>query len=147
MKRRAKQPVGSAPGPAAGPAGRMPSDVANARMVPVVLVWSLADRVLTVTATTPWRGAVCRDSWSISPSLDLVATTGTAATAPLTPGYVARASVAESSLAPDTTYTFSYAIVMRTGDSTWAGGSSVTVTVGSDRSLSRSPLNDRRPRP
>jgi hypothetical protein len=104
--------------------------MANADRVPVTLDWQLAASVLALIATTPRRGATCHDRWSMSPSVALTSTTIVDACAGRT-CYVSRASAPASGLARDTTYTFSYAIVM-TGERTWVGSSSVTVTLGAE---------------
>jgi hypothetical protein len=103
--------------------------------VPIALGWELANGVLALTATTPGQAAICHDSWSVSPSLALTAVTIDDASVPGETTYVSRAAVDGSSLAHDTTYTFSYAIVMRTGESLWVGSRSLTVTVGRDGSM------------
>src|SRR5512143_570256 len=120
MRRRTRSHDGCCAG-TRGPRtrGRSPAAAASVRTVPVSLDWSLTDVLLVLTATTPWRGEMCHDRWSTSPSLDLIPATVADAPVPPTQCYVARASVAESSLTPDTTYTFSYAIVIRIDRGTW----------------------------
>ncbi len=107
---------------------------AGSRTVPVAVDCQLADDVLRLTAQTPRLGAAYHDTWSISPSLALTWMTVADASVPLEPSYVSRAAVAAASLVRDTTYTFSYAIVMRTAGRAWAGSRSVAVTVGPDGS-------------
>src|SRR5512143_2671902 len=89
--------------------------------VPVVLRWELEDGSLAVTASTPKRGATYDDCWWVSPSLALRSKTVADSSVPGAATYVSRAVVSESAPAPDTTYTFSYAIAMRTGASAWFG--------------------------
>ena len=108
---------------------------ASTQAVRVHLVWLRADGVLVLIATTLKRGASYNDSWSISPSLGLVSATVLDASMPDRPRYVSRASVAESPLESDTTYTFSYGIVMHGADTAWAGSGSLALTVGPDGSL------------
>ena len=108
---------------------------ATAQSVPVTLVWVLAAGVLVLTATTLRRSPGYDDRWSMSPSVALTSLTVVEASLPDQTSYVSRASVAASELARDTTYTFSYSIVMRASDCTWFGSGSVAVTVGSDGSL------------
>jgi hypothetical protein len=102
-----------------------------AHRVSVTLDWRLAAGTLALIATTPGRGARCDDRWSVSPSVRLTATTILDVRAGRT-WYVSRASAPASGLARDTTYTFSYSIVLRAADRTWAGSNSVTVTIGDE---------------
>ncbi len=107
------------------------------QVVPITLAVRLAEGSLVLTATTPAKGESCDDSWSVSPSLPLVCEgKGEQAEAGRSKVCISRASVAASALAPDTTYTFAYAIVMRTGERTWAGSASATVGVGPNGALS-----------
>lgn len=108
---------------------RRPPTAASATTVRVTLAWQLAERVLTLTATTLRRGASYQDSWSISPSIPITSATVVDASVPRRSTYVSRAAVAASSLVPDTTYTFSYAIVMKAGARTWIGSGSTAITV------------------
>jgi hypothetical protein len=101
--------------------------------VPVALGWQVAAGVLTLTATSHCRGASYVDSWSVSPSLALATATVTGSSPPGRPIYVSQAVAPASSLAPDTTYTFSYAIVMKAGGNSWVGSRTLTLTVGPDR--------------
>lgn len=103
-----------------------------AQRVPVKLAWGVAGDDLTLTAVTAGKGVDCRDRWSTSPGLSL--TSETAADADRPPGYnyVSRATVPASSLAADTTYTFSYSIIMRVGDEVWMGSAGLALTIGAD---------------
>jgi hypothetical protein len=103
--------------------------------VPVVLDWEVSEGALTLTATTPSLAASYDDRWSMSPSVALISVTVVEASSSGGMSYVSRASVSASTLAPDTTYSFSYSVVMRTSECTWVGSGSVTVTVGSDGSV------------
>ncbi len=105
----------------------------------VALACEQADGVLLVIATTLKRGATYHDSWSISPSLALASVTIADTSVPDRPSYVSRAVVGDSSLDADTTYTFSYAIVMRAGADSWAGSGSIAVTVDADGALAEIP--------
>lgn len=135
MRRQTRLPRDQA-GASASPAPAAPvARRTAARTVPVALVWEATAGVLTLTATTPRMGASYHDSWSMSPSLALTLVTVTDTSVPRSPRYVSRAAVPEASLAHDTTYTFSYSIVMRSGDRVWAGSHSVTATVGPDGCL------------
>ncbi len=99
----------------------------------------LANCELVLTATTPAMGESYQDSWSVSPSLPLVCEPAAAAMGTGVHGsgtLVSRATVAIASLAPDTTYTFTYAVVLGSCARTWAGSASATVAVGSDGALS-----------
>lgn len=136
MRRQTRLPSGLASGAGAAAAGAPDIGNATAQPMPVTLRWSLAKSVLALTATTPWRGASYRESWSVSPSLDLAWTTVAEASVAGQTSHLSRAAVDASSLAHDTTYTFSYAILMRTFERVWVGGGSVALTVGSDGSLS-----------
>lgn len=102
--------------------------------VPVTLSWRPAAGVLALMATTLRRGHGYEDRWSMSPSVALTSVTVVEAF-PAPMRYVSRASASASALAPNTTYTFSYSVVMRTSEHTWVGSSSVTVTVGADGSM------------
>jgi hypothetical protein len=125
---RARSATAAGGAPETPAPGASAPGIANADSVPVTLDWQLAASVLALIATTPRRGASCHDRWSMSPSVPLTSTTILDACAGRT-CYVSRASAPASGLARDTTYTFSYAIVM-TGERTWVGSSSVTVTLG-----------------
>src|SRR5512140_2667387 len=103
--------------------------------VPVTLGWRLLDGILALTATTAGTGAGYQDTWSVSPSLALTSMTVVETSTPPGRRYVSRAAVAPSSLADDTTYTFSYAILVRAETRTWVGSASLVVTVGSGGSL------------
>lgn len=110
---------------------------ATANSLPVTIGWQLVDGVLLVTATTPWRGGSFDDMWSVSPSLALTSRTVKVSSVQRQAWYVSRAAVRASSLVPDTTYTLSYSVLIRTDASTWAGSGSVTLTVGPDGAVGR----------
>lgn len=143
MTRRTPLHCGLASGPRLAAREAAAARTAIAQTVDVTLGWRLADGVLTLAATTPKRGARYVDSWSVSPSLALATATATDSSLPGRATYVSRAVAGASSLTPETTYTFSYAIVMRAGAATWAGSRSLTVTVGPDGSPA-SPASARR---
>lgn len=103
--------------------------VASSTTVLVKLAWQLAECVLTLTATTLRRGESYQDRWSISPSIALASATIIDSSVPRRRTYISRAAVVASSLAPETTYTFSYAIVMKAGARTWIGSGSAAITV------------------
>ncbi len=108
----------------------------TSHIVPVALRWELASGSLALTASTRRRGASYDDYWSVSPSLPFRSATVADSSVAGAATYVSQAVVPESSLMPDTTYTFSYAIAMRTGASAWFGSGSVAVTFGPAGSLS-----------
>lgn len=133
MTRRTRLPCGLAGAPTPPARDTRAAPTATAETVPVALGWQVAAGVLTLTATTHKRGGRYVDSWSVSPSLALATATVTGSSPPGRPIYLAQAVASASSLAPDTTYTFNYAIVMKAGGNTWVGSRTLTVTVGPDR--------------
>lgn len=132
MRRRTRIHGGPTHPQAARAPGAPATGTVAAHQVPVALRWELANGFLALTATTAWRSARHDDYWSVSPSLTFTSATVADTSVPGAPTYVSRAVVAGSSLAHDTTYTFGYAIAMRTSSCTWFGSSSVAVTVGPD---------------
>ncbi len=116
-------------------AGRPAGEDAPTDAVRLALVWQLAGDVVIAIATTVKWGVSYHDTWWISPSLDLDSLTVVDVSAAGSPRYVSRAAVPAPSLEPDTTYTFSYAIVMQAGESTWAASGSVALSVGADGAL------------
>lgn len=140
MRRQTRVPRGAAAPPEAAAAGGADAArSASTRTAHVTLRWELVHDALKLTATTAIRSDSYWDSWWVSPSVPLRSATLDDASAAAAGRYVSRALVRESALAPDTTYTFSYAILMRTGASVWVGGCSLTLTVGPDRSLTPPP--------
>jgi hypothetical protein len=107
-------------------------ETAAAQRVPVDLAWRVAGDDLTLTGVTAGKGVDCHDRWWTSPGLSLAWETAVDADRPPGYDYVSRAVVPASSLAADTTYTFSYSIIMRAGDEVWMGSAGLALTIGAD---------------
>jgi hypothetical protein len=107
----------------------------TSQKLPVTIGWQSADSVLTLTASTPLKSASFVDRWSVTPSLALASATVLDESSPGQARCVSRACASESALAPDTTYTFSYSIVMKAGADTWSGSGSVAITIGLDDTM------------
>jgi hypothetical protein len=103
---------------------------AAAQRVPVDLAWRVAGDDLTLTAVTAGKGVDCRDRWWTSPGLSIASKTAADADRPHGYDYISRAVVPASSLEADTTYTFSYSIIMRSGDEVWMGSAGLALTIG-----------------
>lgn len=147
MRRRTRGSRGRARATTGSTASVPVTRTASAGIVSVALDWQLANGILTLTATTPGHGACCEDSWWATPPLALTSATVVEACVATQPCYVSRATVAAASLVPDTTYTFSYAIVMHGREGAWVGSVRVAITVGPDSSVVLTVLGDRAPRP
>jgi hypothetical protein len=112
----------------------IPAKAATSQTVPVTVSWQALDGVLTLTATTLKKGTAVSDGWAASPALSLDPAR-TAGGPDDQTSYVSTVTIPLASLAPNTTYTFSYTIGMTAAQNSWLGTGSLTLTTGADPSV------------